>query len=50
VQRRITELEKQAAQLRNQVEERDEELDAARAADQHRTPDLEHRLATRPGL
>ena len=46
LQRRITELEQQAVELRNQAEERDEELAAARAANRQLLANLNRRPDT----
>jgi hypothetical protein len=43
LQRRITELEQQVVELRNQAEERDEELEAARAANRPLLTNLNRR-------
>lgn len=43
LQRRITELEQQVVELRNQAEERDEELEAARAANRQLLTNLNRR-------
>ena len=43
MQRRITELEQQVVELRSQVEERDEELEAARAANRQLLANLNRR-------